>query len=139
MTPKDFKHWRKGLMRMSQKEAAEALGLKRRVVQYYEKGERDGDSIDIPKSVRLACFALAQGVTDYHGPDARPEGIPPDPEAGRTPPPDAVAGKKKNRKTAPARPDTALAETEPAGAAASVEKATENDATGAVAVSQDAS
>ncbi|WP_211369155.1 helix-turn-helix domain-containing protein [Roseospira navarrensis] len=100
MKPKDFKHWRKGIMRMSQKEAAEALGLKRRMVQYYEKGERDGDSIDIPKTVRLACFALAQGVTDYHGPDEGPRGVPPDPVAGTVPAPDEVAGKKKRRKPA---------------------------------------
>jgi len=53
---------------MSQKEAAAALGLKRRVVQYYEKGERDGEPVKIPKSVRLACYALGQGVYDYHGP-----------------------------------------------------------------------
>lgn len=59
---------------MSQKEAATALGLKRRVVQYYEKGEREGEAIEIPKSVRLACFALTSGVTDYHGPPAEPEG-----------------------------------------------------------------
>jgi hypothetical protein len=52
----------------SQKEAAEALGLKRRVVQYYEKGERDGKPIDIPKTVRLACFALTEGTEDYDGP-----------------------------------------------------------------------
>ena len=44
------------------------MGLKRRVVQYYEKGERDGKSIDIPKTVRLACFALTQGTEDYDGP-----------------------------------------------------------------------
>jgi predicted transcriptional regulator len=49
-------------------EAAEALGLKRRVVQYYEKGERDGEKVVIPKSVSLACYALAQGVTEYKGP-----------------------------------------------------------------------
>jgi transcriptional regulator with XRE-family HTH domain len=65
----DFKRWRKSLD-FSQKEAANALGLKRRVVQYYEKGERDGKEIDIPKSVRLACLAIVQGAEDYHGPDA---------------------------------------------------------------------
>jgi hypothetical protein len=54
---------------MSQKEAAHALGLKRRVVQYYEKGERDGEPVKIPKTVRLACYALWKNVTDYHGPD----------------------------------------------------------------------
>jgi len=42
----DFRRWRKGL-ELSQKEAADALGLKRRVVQYYEKGERDGDPVKI--------------------------------------------------------------------------------------------
>ncbi len=67
MRPEDFKRWRKSLS-LSQKEAAEALGLKRRVVQYYEKGERDGEKVVIPKAVRLACFALSRGVTDYGGP-----------------------------------------------------------------------
>lgn len=66
MTPKAFKHWRKSL-NMSQKEAAEALGLKHRIVQYYEKGERDGKPIQIPKAVRLACWAISQGVTDFNG------------------------------------------------------------------------
>jgi transcriptional regulator with XRE-family HTH domain len=64
----DFKRWRKGLA-MSQKEAAEALGLKRRVVQYYEKGERDGELVKIPRTVRLACYAIMVGVSDYHGPE----------------------------------------------------------------------
>lgn len=68
MTPDDFKKWRKDL-KLSQKEAAEALGLKRRVVQYYEKGERDGEPVEIPKTVRLACYALAQGIQDYHNMD----------------------------------------------------------------------
>jgi predicted transcriptional regulator len=67
LRPGDFKRWRKG-MKLSQKEAAHVLGLKRRVVQYYEKGERDGELVKIPKTVRLACYALAQGVFDYHGP-----------------------------------------------------------------------
>ncbi len=65
--PGDFKKWRKSL-KLSQKEAAHALGLKRRMIQYYEKGERDGDKVEIPRSVRLACFALTEGVEDYHGP-----------------------------------------------------------------------
>ncbi len=66
MKPSAFKQWRKELG-LSQKQAAEALGLKRRVVQYYEKGERDGDKVEVPLSVRLACFALASGIADYHG------------------------------------------------------------------------
>jgi transcriptional regulator with XRE-family HTH domain len=64
----DFKRWRKSLDK-SQKEAADILGLKRRVVQYYEKGERDGDPVKIPRTVRLACYAITVGVTDYHGPE----------------------------------------------------------------------
>ena len=68
MRPSEFKRWRKGL-KFSQKDAAHALGLKRRVVQYYEKGERDGEPVKIPKTVRLACYALWKGVNDYHGPD----------------------------------------------------------------------
>lgn len=68
MRPQDFKRWRKALS-FSQKEAAEALGLKRRVVQYYEKGERGGAKVKVPKTVRLACAALSQGVSDYQGPE----------------------------------------------------------------------
>jgi transcriptional regulator with XRE-family HTH domain len=66
--PSEFKRWRKGL-KYSQKDAAHALGLKRRVVQYYEKGERDGEPVKIPKTVRLACYALSKGINDWHGPD----------------------------------------------------------------------
>jgi len=68
MSPAAFRYWRKSL-KMSQKAAAEALGLKRRVVQYYEKGERDGVPVVIPKTVRLACYALAAGQQDYPGPE----------------------------------------------------------------------
>jgi len=68
--PGDFKKWRKSL-KLSQKEAAQALGLKRRMIQYYEKGERDGDKVEIPRSVRLACYALTEGVEDYHGPNRK--------------------------------------------------------------------
>ena len=66
----DFRRWRKSL-ELSQKEAADALGLKRRVVQYYEKGERDGEAVKIPRTVRLACYAILSGVPDYHGPDKK--------------------------------------------------------------------
>ncbi len=67
MKPEEFKAWRKSLG-LSQKRAADSLGLKNRIVQYYEKGERDGDKVKIPKHVRLACCALSLGITDYHGP-----------------------------------------------------------------------
>lgn len=67
MEPGDFRKWRKSLD-LSQKDAAHILGLKRRMIQYYEKGERDGEKVSIPRAVRLACYAIAEGVTDYHGP-----------------------------------------------------------------------
>lgn len=70
MEPSDFRKWRKSL-KLSQKEAAHALGLKRRMIQYYEKGERDGDKVEIPLAVRLACFAIVEGVEDYHGPNRK--------------------------------------------------------------------
>ncbi|NMM43233.1 helix-turn-helix transcriptional regulator [Rhodospirillaceae bacterium KN72] len=85
MKPSDFKRWRKA-HDLSQKDAAHVLGLKRRVVQYYEKGERDGKEVDIPLTVRLACAAYNAGFRDYHGPPKRAEDdMPP-----VTPPPPAV-------------------------------------------------
>ncbi|MGP1252780.1 MAG: helix-turn-helix domain-containing protein [Kiloniellales bacterium] len=68
MSAEAFRRWRKALG-MTQKDAAEALGLKRRVVQYYEKGERKGKAVEIPLTVRLACYALSAEVLDYAGPD----------------------------------------------------------------------
>jgi DNA-binding XRE family transcriptional regulator len=72
LEPGDFKKWRKAL-KMSQKDAAHSLGLKRRMIQYYEKGVRDGEKVEIPLSVRLACFAVSEGVEDYHGPLRKPK------------------------------------------------------------------
>lgn len=72
MEPHDFRKWRKALG-LSQKDAAEALGLKRRMIQYYEKGERDGDHVHIPLTVALACYALSEGVTNYRGPGKKVE------------------------------------------------------------------
>jgi len=71
MPPKAFKQWRKSLG-LSQKGAAKALGLKTRIVQYYEKGEREGKKVEVPLSVRLACWALAQGVGDFDGSGTEP-------------------------------------------------------------------
>lgn len=66
MDPKTFRAWRKSLG-LKQKDAADKLGLKKRVIQYYEKGARDGKSVEIPKAVELACFALALGCDGYDG------------------------------------------------------------------------
>ena len=76
MSPEDFKRWRKKLG-LSQKEAAKALGLKPRIIQYYEKGHRDGKAIEVPLSVRLACQALLTGILDFDGQVVTmvPEGI----------------------------------------------------------------
>ncbi|MEM9330418.1 MAG: helix-turn-helix transcriptional regulator [Pseudomonadota bacterium] len=66
MSPKQFKKWRKSLD-LAQKEAAEKLGLNKRMIQYYEKGERDGKRVNIPKYIRLACYAIEQKVSDFDG------------------------------------------------------------------------
>jgi len=66
MTPEQFRSWRKS-HGFKQKEAAEKLGLKKRMIQYYETGRRDGKKVAIPKAVSLACFAVSQGVADFDG------------------------------------------------------------------------
>ena len=70
MKASDFKSWRKD-QGLSQKKAADALGLKLRMIQYYEKGKRGSKEVKIPRSVRLACYAIAQGVSDYDGSKAK--------------------------------------------------------------------
>ncbi len=57
MNASEFKKWRKS-SKLSQAEAAEKLGLKRRMIQYYEKGKKGEKNIKIPKYIKLACFAL---------------------------------------------------------------------------------
>ena len=71
MTPSEFRDWRMKLG-LKQKDAAELLGLKKRVIQYYEKGSRDERPVEIPRSVELACFALTQGVGRFDGTRADP-------------------------------------------------------------------
>jgi transcriptional regulator with XRE-family HTH domain len=70
MTPDQFREWRRSLG-LKQKEAAERLGLKKRMIQYYEKGDRDGRPVEIPKYVRLACYALQAGIGDFDGKNTR--------------------------------------------------------------------
>lgn len=66
MPSEAFRDWRKRLG-LKQKEAADLLGLKKRMIQYYETGKRGGKEVSIPKSIRLACYALEAGVVDYDG------------------------------------------------------------------------
>jgi transcriptional regulator with XRE-family HTH domain len=61
-----FKAWRKSLG-LRQKEAAEMLGLKKRMIQYYETGRRGSKKVVIPKTVELACYALSLGVEAFDG------------------------------------------------------------------------
>ena len=49
-----FKKWRKK-NGFSQQQAADLLGLKRRMIQYYEKGKKGDKIIQIPKYIQLAC------------------------------------------------------------------------------------
>ena len=66
MDPKQFRKWRRSLD-LKQRDAAELLGLKKRMIQYYESGERDGKAVNVPKYVRLACYALSKNVADFDG------------------------------------------------------------------------
>lgn len=70
MTPEQFRAWRRS-RGLKQKDAADQLGLKKRMIQYYEKGNRDGRPVEIPKSIRLACYALTCGIEDFDGSTAR--------------------------------------------------------------------
>ena len=66
MDSPEFKAWRKSLG-LKQKEAAEKLGLKKRMIQYYETGRRGSKKVVIPKTVELACYALSTGVESFDG------------------------------------------------------------------------
>jgi transcriptional regulator with XRE-family HTH domain len=66
MSPAQFKAWRKTLG-LKQKEVAEKLGLKKRMIQYYETGSRGGKKVVIPRTVELACYAVSAGVEEFNG------------------------------------------------------------------------
>ena len=57
MNGKQFRKWRKG-RKLSQKKAAELLGLKPRMIQYYEKGEREGGATRKTLIDDLPLFAM---------------------------------------------------------------------------------
>lgn len=65
-----FKAWRKH-MDWGQQEAADHLGVSRNTIVLYERGEREGRRVEIPKTVELACAALALGIRNYAGPQAK--------------------------------------------------------------------
>ena len=67
MKPSEFKKWRKDCG-LTQEQAAKKLGLKKRAIQYYETGKRDGKDFKIPKTTELACYAISLGVEHYRGP-----------------------------------------------------------------------
>jgi transcriptional regulator with XRE-family HTH domain len=71
MTPEQFREWRT-YMGYTLLEAAEALDLSSGAVQSYEAGARpEGRRVIIPRTVELACAALAVGIKKYRGPEAR--------------------------------------------------------------------
>jgi transcriptional regulator with XRE-family HTH domain len=80
MSPDEFRAWRKS-RGLKQKEAAEKLGLKKRMIQYYETGSRGGKRVVIPKTVELACYALSVGVEAFDG--GSPAGDPADGDVPR--------------------------------------------------------
>lgn len=71
MTSEQFKAWR-AYMDLSQQGAADMLGLSKGSVELYERGRRHEDNrpVVIPKTVELACAALALGIRSYDGPQA---------------------------------------------------------------------
>jgi transcriptional regulator with XRE-family HTH domain len=75
MTPGEFKSWRKSLG-LKQKDIADLLGLKKRVIQYYEKGRRDGKPVEIPRAVELASYAISVGIGRFDGNETQPLAAP---------------------------------------------------------------
>ena len=70
MTPEQFKAWRKQ-RGQTQTEAAASLGISKGSIELYEAGRRRDDDrpVVIPKTVELACAALALGIETYGGPE----------------------------------------------------------------------
>lgn len=73
MTPQEFRAWRRA-QGLSLSEAAKALGVTRRMIMLYDKGEKpdagapDGIAeITIPRAIALACAAIAAGLKPQGG------------------------------------------------------------------------
>lgn len=58
MTADELRTWRQRLG-LSKAGAAEALGISYSMYRYYEAGQRDGKAVEIPRTVALACAAVA--------------------------------------------------------------------------------
>ncbi|CAO3447879.1 hypothetical protein [Azospirillum argentinense] len=56
MTPDDFKQWRASL-KLTQQEAADAIGITKRSVQLYEAGTQP-----VSRTIALACAAISAGL-----------------------------------------------------------------------------
>ena len=63
MTPGDFYAWRLRC-NLTQREAARHLGKTIRMINYYEAGVKGDTTIEIPKAVILACWAIEQQLDD---------------------------------------------------------------------------
>ena len=67
MTPQAFRNWRSRLG-ISQREAGELLNRSERCIQAYEAGfEVQGLPRPIPKEIRLAMWAIENGIEDWDG------------------------------------------------------------------------
>ena len=67
MTPQAFRDWR---LRndLTQAGAGELLGYSERQIRNFEKGfEKPGKEVVIPRAVRLACWAIENGIEDWDG------------------------------------------------------------------------
>lgn len=66
MTPDDFRAWRAGL-NLTQKQAAERLGISTSQLTNYEAGVNRGSGrrAPIPRTVALACAAVAAGLEPW--------------------------------------------------------------------------
>jgi len=62
MDAETFRAWRRR-QGLTQDEAARQLGLKRRMIQYYERGERGGRHVAIPKHVPAGRSARASAIS----------------------------------------------------------------------------
>lgn len=66
MSPDDFKAWRKH-MKLTQRAAAEALGVSLPTLQAWERGAAfaTGKPVEIGRRTALACAALAAGLAEW--------------------------------------------------------------------------